>query len=140
MWREFVSEIRSGYKFHAPASEAEITKLEQSLHVTLPGELRSLLLEMDGLYDSTGARLIFRAEDILKTNRDHRDEFSIRMFKTSFASLLLFGDWGNGDMFAYPISQNGTIDGPRIVEWRHESDGVWPLVDSLRDLLRKVGH
>lgn len=49
MWREHLQGISKEYTFSPPASGDDITKAESFFHVTLPRELKEILLETNGV-------------------------------------------------------------------------------------------
>jgi SMI1-KNR4 cell-wall len=52
-----------------------------------------------------------------------------------FSNLLLFGDRGNGDLFAYPIQVDGVIHNHDVFVWDHEADARSWFAGSLRAFL-----
>ena len=77
-WESFVDGLGSDTEFAPGASEAEIAAAEKALGVRFPAELRSLLLEGDGLQDEDGAGAIWSAEDIAEQNLSFRREEGFR--------------------------------------------------------------
>jgi hypothetical protein len=108
--------------------------VEESLGVSLPGELRELLLESDGVLGEFGLGLVWPLERIERDNRSFRSTPAFRALYMPFDSLLFFGDAGNGDQFAFAIL-DGAVRNSDVFAWNHENDSrVW-VAPSLRSYL-----
>lgn len=49
MWKDYFKGISKEYAFSSPAFGDEIAKVESLFHVTLPHELKEILLETNGV-------------------------------------------------------------------------------------------
>ena len=125
MWKDVIASITNDYKLSPPATEAEIAQAEEKLGVTFPRELRSFLLESNGLRAHYGTPLIWPIERIISENVEFRTTDDYRDLYMPFDCLLFFGGSGNGDCFAYRITRKG-VDGINTYLWDHEMDSrVW---------------
>ena len=59
MWRDVLQRHSSELKFHAPALDEDIERIEQDLGVSLPDELRSLVGESNGIEGEYGLGLLW---------------------------------------------------------------------------------
>jgi cell wall assembly regulator SMI1 len=134
MWKEMIQRVDPDYTFHEPATPDQIAEVEQAFNVTLPGELKQLLLESNGVDDSGGGSFIFSIEEILERNLEMRQEMKEDWMP--FDHLLFFGGTGDGDMTAFPII-NGRIDKPHVFIWQHETDSRELTAYSLKEWLDK---
>ena len=132
MWRELVSQLFGDARFRAPATAHEVQEIETTFGVTLPADLRSLLLESNGVAAYYSAPLVWSAAEMIEQNRLFRRNPDFRDLYMSFDALLFFGAEGNGDQFAYRIL-DGQIREPWIYEWSHESDNREWFAHDLRD-------
>jgi hypothetical protein len=131
-WREFIQSLTSDFIFHSPAILDEVEKVESSLGVLFPNELKSLLQESDGIEGSYGLGLIWNVERIKKDNLNFRQFPDFKELYMPFDHLLFFADAGNGDQFAFGIL-NGEIRNTDIFVWNHENDSrewVAPSLDT----------
>jgi hypothetical protein len=131
-WREFVQSLTSDFTFHSSATLDEIEKVESSLGILFPDELKSLLQESDGIVGSYGSGLIWDVERIKKDNLNFRQFPDFKDLYMPFDHLLFFADAGNGDQFAFGIL-NRKIRNPDIFVWNHEDDSrtwVAPSLDA----------
>jgi hypothetical protein len=120
-WRDRVSSLTTKARFARPASPEEIAELESALGVFLPGELRILLEETNGIAGEYGLGLVWPASRILEDNLLFRRSADYRELYMPFDCLLFIGDAGNGDQFAYSIL-DGAIRRDDIFAWDHEND------------------
>ena len=137
MWQEIVASLTDDYKFAPPASEAEIRQAEEKLGVTFPRELRSFLLEANGLHANCGATIIGSVDSIVKDNLEYREIAAFKELYMPFECLLFFGDNGGGDRFAYGITSTG-VNELYIYMWDHETDGRPCYSYSIERYLRQV--
>lgn len=121
MWIEFLKSVSDACDFFEPANEAKIQSAEGALEISFHQDLRSLLLESDGVFGEYGLGLIWSVERIHADNLNFRTNEDFKEIYMPFDSLLFFGDGGNGDQFAYPI-QNGMIRNNDVFVWNHEDD------------------
>src|SRR5690349_731669 len=103
--------LSPAFTFHSPATLAEIKKVESSLKVPLPEELKVLLLESDGIKGTYGLNLIWSVERIRKDNLNFRQYPDFKELYMPFDHLLFFADAGDGDQFAFGVL-NGEIRNP----------------------------
>lgn len=125
--------------------------LETALGLALPADLRSLLAEMNGVYDAPGyLQLIMSVEELIQENdieskkeqaaRASEDEFwkseitAPNAVAIPFDQLFYFASRGNGDLFGFPIENNRVRD-DRVFDWDHEMEEVTPFANSLHDFL-----
>lgn len=118
-WRQLIASVAPGAKLRAPASLEDLIAVEAGIDVTLPGELRELLMECDGVQGSYGLDVIWPCARILEDNRMFRASKDFRVLYKQFSSLLFFGDAGNGDQCAYSIDKTIPLS-TKIVVWNHE--------------------
>jgi hypothetical protein len=118
-----------------PVTPHRLAEIEAFLALTLLPDLRALLTEMDGIYDTSGHyHLIMPAADILATNQLFRDNPAFRDAFQPFDSLLFFGQAGNGDLFAYPVPAHGE-PGDTIIAWDHEDNRRRVVAPNLRTFI-----
>jgi SMI1/KNR4 family protein SUKH-1 len=115
MWLELAAEL--GLASAGPASEEDIAAAESAVGCELPGDLRSLLVETDGLGDG----LVLSAGEIAQVNREMRTTADFAELYMPFEPLLFFGAEGNGDLYAFPILA-GVARSTDVFVWDHESD------------------
>src|SRR5688572_8799140 len=112
MWRELVSRLFDDARFRSPATAHELQEVESALGLTLPADLRSLLLESNGVAADYSAPLVWSAAEMIEQNLLFRRNPEFRELYMPFDALLFFGAEGNGDQFAYRIL-DGQIRDPR---------------------------
>lgn len=146
-WRELVSSVprendATGFSFFSPASSALLEEVEQALAIRLPSDLRSLLMETDGIdlqmhingeWISYQA-LVWSSQEILANNRRFRDDQRFNQINRPVDTLLLFSEVGNGDLFAFPV-EKGEAQGSSVLVWNHEDDSLRAVASSLQDFL-----
>ncbi|HTP29128.1 MAG TPA: SMI1/KNR4 family protein [Anaeromyxobacteraceae bacterium] len=122
-WKAFISSLEARpeeRRFGPPASLGDVGRIEAALCVTLPEDLRSLLLQSDGVEGIYGLGLVWSCARIVNDNVKFRTYPDFRDLYMPFEPLLFFGDAGNGDQFAYTIC-GGRVR-PDICVWNHEDD------------------
>ena len=125
MWKELVQTHCADCQFAEPADGAHLTRLQKALGVSLPDELRHLLLESDGVVGRHGVDLIWNAERIRTDNLAFRSNKDFSQLYMPFDHLLFFADAGNGGQFAFAVLA-GVIRNPDVFAWNHENDSrVW---------------
>ncbi|QHW31672.1 SMI1/KNR4 family protein [Paenibacillus rhizovicinus] len=135
MWIHFIKEIDSELGFNEPATMESIQIVEQQLKAIIPQSLRSLLLETDGVHHSEFYYDIFwPVERILKENQNIRNEDDVEYYD-SFDHLLFFSDAGNGDLFAFLVS-NGKVESDEVIVWKHENDSRERISSSLEEFVK----
>ncbi len=153
-WRELITDIyetkpsRPGIKdkpeFYPATSAASLANAEADLKAALPGSLRALLLESNGVMDMMAIDggdwfksmwLLWKIEEIVERNRFYRVASADGTYKRDFTSLVFFADAGaDGILFAFPV-ENGTCAG-RVVVWHPMEDELDELAPSLENFLR----
>ncbi len=137
MWRELISGLFTDAKFRAPVTASDLARAEAELRIAFPDELRSLLLETNGVSAYYSSPLVWPVEEIVTQNRFFRANPDFAELYMPFDSLLLFGAEGNSDHFGYSILGGQIRLSSFIYEWDHESDSrVWFATD-LPEYLRK---
>jgi hypothetical protein len=122
-WKTHIATLANDARFGLPANKDELAEIESGLGLALPGELKLLLLECDGLVADYGADIVWSALAMLRRNREMRGADDFRDLYMPFGNLLFFGDDGGGDLFAFAVQANGSICRPDIFRWEHETDG-----------------
>lgn len=133
MWRELIRRFSSEAELSESAMESNVSNVERWLSQPLPGELRELLLEANGVIGTYGTDVIWTTERITTENEAFRSNPSFAELYSSSQDLLFFGDSGGGDQFAF--DQNS--DQSRIMVWDHETDERRQVADSLEQYLRR---
>lgn len=118
--------------FHEPATADAIAAAEAKLGAPLPGEIRDLLGETDGVDGEYGLALVWPAERIGQDNARFRTDTSFADLYLPFDGLVFFSDAGNGDQFA--ISLRGAQD---VFVWNHEDDSRTWVASTVMDFLRR---
>ncbi|HEY3762215.1 MAG TPA: SMI1/KNR4 family protein [Verrucomicrobiae bacterium] len=134
MWREKIQTWTKEAIFKNAANKMAVAQIEKGLKIVLPGELRDLLLESDGIQGRHGTGLIWNCERIAADNLKYRSYPDFRDLYMPFDSLLFFADAGNGDQFAFAI-RNNQIQSPNIYVWNHENDSRTWVAPSLEKYL-----
>lgn len=133
-WIEKLRGISGQFEFRFPMGSQELEEVERLLLPKFPSDLKSLLSETDGVVDEYGLDLVWGIERIREDNLSFRNNTDFKDLYMPFDNLLLFGDAGNGDIFAYPI-QNNEVRRPDIFIWDHESDSRSWVANSLQEFL-----
>ncbi|MEK3705161.1 SMI1/KNR4 family protein [Paenibacillus sp. FSL R7-0198] len=120
MWKEYFKGISEEYAFSSPASGDEIAKVESLFQVTLPHELKEMLLETNGLRAIYDLGLIWSVDRIKNENKHYRDDH-FQEYYMPFDNLIFFGESGIGDLFAFPVTGEG-ICRDDVFVWNHEND------------------
>ncbi len=137
-WREVASVcFGDDADVPAPVGAADIRQAEKALGRELPGELKSLYAECDGVL-RLSTPIVMPLAALLETNQFQRTRDSIRSLYMPLDHLLFFGEEGNGDLFAFPIVMDGTYGTQNIYEWNHENDARLWKASSVRDLLARL--
>ena len=135
MWIEFIRGISDDFECTQGAAEQALTQAESALGLTLPSELRELLRETNGIEErSAYLSFILPIERIERDNLEMRQSAALSLYMP-FDNLLFFADAGNGDLFGFPISRNGTI-GKEIFVWNHEDDSRSWCAPSLKTFIQ----
>lgn len=134
MWRDFITSLTDVATFASPASALRLAETEKALGITLPDELRELLLESDGVKGKYGQGLVWSIARIQEENLQFRSNPDFRTLYMPFDSLLFFADGGNGDQFGYAIL-DGAIRRTDVYVWNHEDDSRTWAASSLKQCL-----
>ena len=138
-WTTLIQKISDEWKVAEPKSSIEtINNIEKKLNLKLPEELLKLYSETDGIKDKYGYDVVFPIEKIIPKNLEMRTFEGFKELYMPFDNLLFIGEYGNGDLFAYPIMMNGKIVNKEIFVWDHETDGRKFLAASIRDLVLRM--
>lgn len=118
-WRLRVSRCMPDVTFYPGATDIQLDDLRQSLGHDLPEDLVGLLRETNSIV-TPYSTLVYSTEQIGAVNLDFRTNplFGDRM---PFDHLLIFGEIGDGDQFAYPVNRDGSL-GMSVFVWSHETD------------------
>jgi hypothetical protein len=147
IWRDLIEEAfrkRPGEAavspvFDPPATLEALLGAEHGLGVELPGELRALLLETNGVGEAMDlpdgpteiGSLIWPVERILEDNLQFRNGLNYGQIYMPFDHLVFFADAGNGDQFAYAVL-DGRVRKSDIFAWNHEDDSRKWVAPSLK--------
>jgi len=135
MWKNFIETISKEYHFKAPASNPEVTLIEEKLNIELPKKLVDLFNETNGVFDNFDCPLIWSTEQIIKDNLFFRNFDDYKDIYMPFDHLLFFSDAGNGDLFGFAIL-NGSIQKDDIYVWNHEDDSRTWIASSLENFIK----
>ena len=122
MWPEFVLSLDSSVLLWEPTDDTAIAAAEAALGVAFPDELAALLRETNGVSTVDGPEVVWSCERIVSENQTVRADQDLAARYMPFDHLLLFGEQGTGNLFAYGIQQ-GVVRRPDIIYiWGHETD------------------
>lgn len=141
-WKSLIQKISDEWKVFEPKiSDKTIKEIENKLKVRFPKELKNLYSETDGIKDEYGYDVVFPIESLIPKNLEMREFEGFKELYMPFDNLLFIGEYGNGDLFAFPIMMNGKIEKREIFVWDHEFDDRKYVAGSIRDLIyrRKTG-
>ncbi len=135
-WREHIDPTGTECEFFPPASAAKIAEVEKVLGNHFPEDLKSLLLETNGVYHKPAFyTLVWSVEEIERENLAMR---RYEVYKAGdhmpFDSLLFFARL-DGNLFAFPIFADHTTD-TRIFEWDPIGDSRVYVAQSLKHYLK----
>lgn len=127
-------------EFNSPATTSQIEKAEEALGVFFPGELKSLLLESDGVMDMLSVDgqyffeslwLIWPLEMMLAENQRYRDHVAKGGGNADSHGLLFFASAGtDGILFGLRLSPRGQSSCP-VVAWYPMRNNATTVADSL---------
>lgn len=104
--------------------------LRSTTEEKLPGHLRQLLEETNGIQGEYGLGLLWSTERIARDNTYFRTDADYRELYMPFLGLVFFADAGNGDQFAVSLSGNC-----EIYVWNHVDDSrTWVAPTVMRYL------
>lgn len=121
MWQEIVKHYSSAIIVRGGASESAIQLAERALGVKFPSDLKTLLLESDGIEGEYGLGIVWPLDRIVEENLSFRGSADFKELYMPFDCLLFFAAAGNGDQFAFPIHAGG-IHRDDVFAWNHEDD------------------
>ncbi|MBD3193596.1 MAG: SMI1/KNR4 family protein [Candidatus Lokiarchaeota archaeon] len=133
-WKTKITLISDEWKITDPANPDFIEQIEHKFHIRLPEELLNLYNETNGVKDQFSYDIIFPVQDLLKRNQEMRNDDGFKSLYMPFDHLLFIGEYGNGDLFGYPISMKGKIKKRSIFIWNHENDSWEWAAMSIVDL------
>jgi hypothetical protein len=136
MWRELVAKHFDDAKFNSPASDADIQHVERAFGITLPDELRNLLLESNGVSAHYSSPLVWTTDEMVEQNRLFREQPTFPELYMPFDCLFFFGAEGNGDQFFYRVLA-GQIRETSIYKWDHEGDDRLWFANNVADYIRR---
>lgn len=137
MWKQQIVKYSGEMRFFPPATKKAITRVEEILNVNFPPSLISLLSESNGVLDEYGLGLVWDLERIEQENSTKRKNQDFVDHYMPFHHLLLFGDAGNGDLYAFSII-NGKIQRKDVYAWNHEDDSRMWVAASLEIYIEKA--
>jgi hypothetical protein len=130
-WRDKIKICMPQAIVRPPSTKEQIAAAEAQLGAVFPADLVEILLEMDGI-DGLYSYPVCSVERIVHMNREYRSADYLTDC-APFDNLLFFGDTGNGDDFAFSISQTRA---PRAVLMRdHEEDSRDEYASGLTEFL-----
>lgn len=121
MWKERIQALGVECTFRPSATASDIEGTERALGIALPTELKELLLKSNGVLDEYQYGVIWLSEKIVSENRVYRTDPAFKQLYMPFDCLLFFGEEGNGDLYAYIITE-GAVRRPDVFLWEHETD------------------
>ncbi|MFI6371735.1 SMI1/KNR4 family protein [Streptomyces sp. NPDC050546] len=133
MWREILEAFPSA-ELRGSVDSDTLDRIEGTLGQPLPGDLRSFLLESDGLSDEYGTEVVWSAERILRDNLSFRGDEQFRSLYMPFDSLMFFGDNGGGDQFAFVRAP----ERDEVFVWDHETDSRNLVAPALERYVRSA--
>lgn len=117
-----------------PVDALVLARAEHQLGLTLPGDLRSLLAETDGIADASDVELVWAAERIAEENLGLRRDDATPAVPRGGGDLLFFGDTGSTDLFAYRIT-GGLVTEPDVYLWKYLAGSARWVASDLQALL-----
>lgn len=112
MWNQLIAAENERIKFNPPLSEEWIDKGLAELEVIINPELKSLLLETDGLYDSKQFLwIIWNVRDLSVYNMAMRNDKKFADKGYKFDNIFFISNSGKaGILFGFPIVNNMLSD------------------------------
>lgn len=120
MWRATVERWYPKPEFRPGVRLDALRDAERRLGHELPGDLRDLLIETDGVTGAFAQRVVWSLQQIVDDNLAFRSEPAFRELYMPFDSLLFFADPGNGDQFAFRLVS--VLWDRDVFAWDHEND------------------
>ena len=130
-WKNLLEEFIGDYSsitLNPPATEQQISEIEEKLHINLPADIKDILGEFNG--DNF---FLLSAEQMIKIN------LMVRTFNFCMPldCLLFFGENGCGDYYGYPITREDGIRSDNVFMWNHEYDSREWKATSLQEAIEK---
>ncbi len=138
-WKTIALASSEDTEVFPPLNPNDIADAEQRLGISFPEPLKNLYRETNGVLMNYGVSTVMPISEMVETNLSMRDLTQFGDLYMPFDHLLLVGQAGNGDMWAYRILMDGTVDESNMYAWDHESDGRPWVASGLHDLLMRVG-
>ena len=140
MWREMISALSDDCKFHPPLSEEWIEKGLADLSVIVSNNLKSFLLETDGLYDHRQFLwVVWNARDLLAYNQEMRNNREFAEKGYTFDDLFFVANSGtDGVLFGFRIVNKAIQED--VVVWYPETNKRQIVADNLKDYLEHWIH
>ncbi|TXT63742.1 MAG: SMI1/KNR4 family protein (modular protein) [Promethearchaeota archaeon] len=121
-WKNIIPMISEEWKITKPAKSYLIQNIERKFQIQLPKELLTLYDQTNGVKDQFSYDLIFPVEVLIEKNTEMRTYDGFKDLYMPFDNILFIGEYGNGDLFGYPINMNRKIRNRFIFIWNHEND------------------
>lgn len=137
MWQQFIVNLGDHCKTHPPLTEEWIDKGLFDLGVTLNADLKSFLLETDGLYDyKQFLWMVWTVRDLAAYNIEMRNHQEFADKGYNFEDIFFISNSGkDGILFGLPIVNN--IIQACIIAWYPTTDERVLVSDSLEDYVTK---
>jgi hypothetical protein len=133
-------DLSASCELFPPATAEELMVVEEACAIALPGALREILSESNGLLASYGAKLLWSTAEIIQHNKKFWEDQTLRDQYESFDKLFFIGDDGSGDQFAFAIEQDRKVGRSDIYRWEHETDARTRYAKKLDEFLRKAAR
>jgi SMI1-KNR4 cell-wall len=137
-WIKLISGIKDpsiSHSFNQPALIGQIEEAEIFFGHELPKDLKELYSQTNGIKEVGWGELVFSVENLISFNKNYRTNPDFSDIFMPFDNLLFFGNIGNGDYFAYPITKDKTCR-DEIFVWNHETDERIYVITGLEKLLK----
>lgn len=115
-------------KLNPPATEQQISEVEEKLNIQLPDDLKGLLRELNG-----DDWLLLSTVQMIEINLMVRAQ----EFYMPLDCLLFFGGNGCGDYYGYPITREDGLRDGDVLRWNHENDSREWVASGLKDTIEK---
>ena len=136
-WNNWLIDRRNLNPAGPGADSSQVRRLEQVAGAELPLDYANLLLGIGGLRGEHGEDIIWSAAQAVEENTTFRTEAAYRDLYMPFDSLLMIGENGGGDHFAFPITASGRVEDLHVLRWNHENDSRSWEAGGLMAYLRK---
>lgn len=136
-WKKLVLDMDPEASLGQPATKNQLKLIERSVGVPLPQDIADFLAQVGSVWACAGNCTVWSADKILKQNEVFRSLVDFKELYMPFDHLLLFGDDGCGDMYAYAIDADGRIRRSDVFFWDHENDNrMWEALN-LKDFFAR---